>query len=132
MIAPVTQTHRVGMDMGAPFGVYLNGDLLAEHATEQEGEAFYQQLVDGLRKSPPVELTGRFLATDQVNFELVRHSRTVRLWKSKVTRRPGASEITKFHVTDHDPASCIFTTDFESASAFFEFGSATDGRCQLS
>ena len=78
------------MDLAAPWGVYLNGGLLAEHATEQDGDALYLQLVDGLRKLPPVELTSRFLLAEQVSFELVRHSRTVRLWISTVTRRPGA------------------------------------------
>ena len=128
VLSAVSKGHRVGMDLAAPWGVYLNGGLLAEHATEQDGDALYLQLVDGLRKLPPVELTSRFLLAEQVSFELVRHSRTVRLWISTVTRRPGAPEITKFHVTDYDATNCIFMTDFESASAFFESVSAAKAR----
>ena len=33
--------HTVGMDMVPPYGVYLNGTLLAEHATEKEAGATF-------------------------------------------------------------------------------------------
>ena len=32
------------MDSVVPFGVYLNGELLAEHDTEEDADVFYMEL----------------------------------------------------------------------------------------
>lgn len=35
----------VGMDLTAPFGVYVNGECVAEHATEAAAQALYSRLL---------------------------------------------------------------------------------------
>lgn len=39
-----TQRRTIGMDMVAPYGVYLNGELVAEHSTEKEAESLFDAL----------------------------------------------------------------------------------------
>lgn len=39
--------QRVGMDMTAPYGVYMNGEKVAEYDNEQDAEAHFQRLKHG-------------------------------------------------------------------------------------
>jgi hypothetical protein len=41
---PVIPQRTVGMDMFPPYGVYLDGDLLAEHPTEREAQITFDKL----------------------------------------------------------------------------------------
>jgi hypothetical protein len=39
-----TRRRTIGMDMVAPYGVYLNGKLMAEHSTEKEAASLFDAL----------------------------------------------------------------------------------------
>lgn len=41
----INRADTIGMDMCAPFGVYVNGEQVAVHQSESEAEAHYQALV---------------------------------------------------------------------------------------
>lgn len=49
MNAHVAQTHHVSQDLTAPFGIELDGQLVAEFTTEAESNAYLARLVARLR-----------------------------------------------------------------------------------
>lgn len=49
--ANFTKTHRVGMDMVPPYAIYLDGEQVAEYASEEAANTHYRRLINELRES---------------------------------------------------------------------------------
>ena len=108
----------VGMDLAAPYGVYLNGERLSVHESESEAEAHYRTLLG--RATAPQALAERFTPAEGVRLELVRAVGEACIWQSTVTRtlHDGAvRELVKFHVTQGGEILATSVSDLGAALA---------------
>lgn len=117
----INRVDTIGMDMCAPFGVYLNGEQVAVHPGAAEAEAHYRTLLG--RATPPQALAERFTPAEGVRLELVRAVGEACVWQSTVTRtlHDGAvRELVKFHVTQGDEILATSVSDIGAAMACFD------------
>lgn len=105
----INRADTIGMDLAAPYGVYLNGERLSVHESESEAEAHYRTLLG--RATPPQALAERFTRAEGVRLQLVRAVGDTCVWQSTVTRtlHDGAvRELVKFHVTQGGEILAMF------------------------
>lgn len=117
----INRANIVGMDMCAPFGVYVNGEPVAVHPGAAEAEAHYRTLLG--RATAPQALAERFTPAEGVRLQLVRAVGEACIWQSTVTRtlHDGAvRELVKFHVTKGGEILATFIADLVAAMACFD------------
>ncbi len=121
MATATTNLSGVAMSMEPPYGVYLNGELLAEYQVEAEADARYRTLLN--RATPPATLTARYADYEKAQFELIQAGHTAQLWKSAIRRQLTADtwrDVIRFHVTKGDKLEAIFIEDAATAHACFD------------